>query len=125
MPARPPEPPDEYVSTDVPASGGGGGGGIPRIAIVIVVLLIALAWLVYRPGPTLALAEEAAGSRGWNESVRRSQATRKPALVLFTADWCPACREFEGRTLVRNDVRDMMESRYTPIMVDLTRPDSP
>jgi thiol:disulfide interchange protein len=45
--------------------------------------------------------------------------------VLFTADWCPGCRWFESNTLVRADVRGVMESRYTPIKVDLTGQDSP
>jgi thiol:disulfide interchange protein len=82
-------------------------------------------WFLYRPGPTIELAEEAAWSTEWNDAVRRSRETNRPALVLFTADWCPACRWFESNALVQPGVRGYMESRFTPIMVDLSRPDTP
>jgi thiol:disulfide interchange protein len=95
------------------------------VLIVVLVVAAALGWFVYRPGPQLALAEDATWSKTWNESVRRSQSTRKPALVLYTADWCPGCRWFESNTLVRADVLSYTQSRYTPIKVDLTSRESP
>jgi len=111
---------ERYEETDV-----SGPAQFGRVVIFVVIIAAAIAWFMYRPSPQLALAEEAPWSKQWNDSVRHSQATRKPALVLYTADWCPACRWFESNTLVRGDVRTVMQSRYTPIMVDLTKPDSP
>jgi thiol:disulfide interchange protein len=108
------------------AGHGSRGGSATRYIVAALLVVAAIAYFMYRPGPTLTFAaEDAAWSKSWNDSVRRSQSTRKPALVLYTADWCPACRWFESNVLVRGDVRSYMESRYTPIMVDLTRPDSP
>ena len=95
------------------------------IGLVLLLLLVAaLVWSANRAGPQLALAD-APWAQEWNDGVRRSQSTRKPALVLFTADWCPGCRWFESNTLARADVRGVMESRYTPIKVDLTSQESP
>jgi thiol:disulfide interchange protein len=96
----------------------------PAGAVLLVVALAAV-WFTNRAGPQLTLAGDVPWAQEWNDAVRRSQATRKPALVLFTADWCPGCRWFESNTLVRGDVRGVMESRYTPIKVDLTSQDSP
>src|SRR5688500_10856746 len=76
------------------------------------------------PRATLTLAEEAACSQAWNDAVRHSLSSGKPALVLFTADWCPGCRWFED-ALAEPKVRSYMNSRFTPIKVDLTQPDSP
>ena len=118
-----PEPPAEHEAAESP--GRRGHGGTTRYIVAAIVIVAALAYFMYRPGPTLSFAEDAAWSKSWNDSVRLSQSTRKPALVLYTADWCPACRWFESNVLVRGDVRGYMESRYTPIMVDLTKPDSP
>jgi thiol:disulfide interchange protein len=102
------------------------GARFGPIGIVLPVVIAALAWFMYRPSPQIMLAaENAPWAQEWNDAVRRSQATRKPALVLYTADWCPGCRWFEGNTLVRADVRGVMESRYTPIKVDLTSRESP
>jgi len=120
LPHPPAQEREPYESTDV-----SGPAQFGRVAIIVIIIAVAIAWFVYRPGPTLSLAEDAPWAKNWNESVRRSQTTRQPALVLYTADWCPACRQFEAITLVRADVRNQMQSRYTPIMVDLTRPDSP
>ena len=94
-----------------------------KLIAFAVVGIATCAWFALRPaGPALAVADEAAWSKSWNDSVRRSQSSRKPALVLYTADWCPACRWLEANTLVRDDVRAYMESHHTPIKVDLTQP---
>jgi len=95
------------------------------VGVVLFVVALACVWFTNRSGPQLTLAGNVPWAQEWNAAVRRSQTTRKPALVLFTADWCPGCRWFESNTLVRADVRGVMESRYTPIKVDLTRQDSP
>ena len=96
-----------------------------KFLVAVIVAAVMIGWFAHRPGPTLSLAEEATWSQSWNESVRHSRSSGKPALVLFTADWCPDCRDFESRTLSRPDVRDYMESRHTSILVDLTSGDSP
>jgi thiol:disulfide interchange protein len=102
------------------------GSGLARFVIAAVVVVVAGGYFMYRPGPTIGFAAEgAAWSKGWNDSVRRSRDSGKPALVLFTADWCPACRWFESNALTQVDVRSYMQSNYTPIMVDLTQSDSP
>ena len=95
------------------------------VGIALILAIAAAAWVTQRAGPQLTVAGDAPWAQEWNDAVRRSQATRKPALVLFTADWCPGCRWFESNTLVRADVRGVMESRFTPIKVDLTSQDSP
>jgi thiol:disulfide interchange protein len=92
---------------------------------VVLAIIGGVTYFSQRGGPALALAEEAPWSQGWNDAVRRSRDSGKPALVLYTAGWCPACRWFESNVLVQPDVRATMESRYTPIMVDLTEAGSP
>ena len=97
------------------------------VAIVAVVAVLTVAGaFARRSGPAIALAAEgAAWSQEWNDAVRRSRDSGKPALVLFTADWCPACRWFESNALALPDVRAYAESNYTPITVDLSEPGGP
>src|SRR5688572_12131278 len=53
-------------------------------------------------GPRTAMAEH--GWIGdWDTAIERAQSSGKPALVLFTADWCPACKELQGNVLTQPD----------------------
>jgi thiol:disulfide interchange protein len=61
----------------------------------------------------------------WEQAIAQSRATGKPALVLFTADWCPSCRQFESEVLSRSDVRERLERDYTLVTVDLTERGGP
>lgn len=122
LPLSPPEQqPERSHGSTFPA----GGAGDPGPSASSCSSSPSCVWFTNRSGPQLTLAGNVPWAQEWNAAVRRSQTTRKPALVLFTADWCPGCRWFESNTLVRADVRGVMESRYTPIKVDLTRQDSP
>ncbi|MEA2707580.1 MAG: hypothetical protein QOF78_181 [Phycisphaerales bacterium] len=118
-----PEPANENDEESTPVPG---KSRVWQVVVAIVAGVVGLGYFMYRPGPALALADEAAAwSKGWNDSVRRSRDTGKPALVLYTADWCPACRWFESEVLIAPEVKTQMTARYTPIMVDMSRRDSP
>ena len=92
------------------------------VAVVAIVALMAL--FAEAPGPTKSFAG-GGWSTDWNEGAKQIRDGAKPALVLFTADWCPGCRSFESDVLARRDVREYLQSRYTLLVVDLTRKDSP
>lgn len=92
----------------------------PRIVQVVVCGLALLACCVaYRylhPSSTFA----ADGDVRWNAAVERSHQANTPALVLFTADWCPACRALHANVLSREDVQAEIASHYTMLTIDLT-----
>jgi thiol:disulfide interchange protein len=98
--------------------------GRPTAAIAVIAIVIALlgAWHYLRPSHALANGEWISD---WHQAVEKSQATGKPALVLFTADWCPSCRQFESSTLSDSAVKKHLADNYTLVVVDLTKQEGP
>jgi thiol:disulfide interchange protein len=93
--------------------------------LFLLALLIAICSMCLRlVGPKDALA--AGGwNNDWNAAIAQSRSTGKPALVLFTADWCPACRQFESQTLADSKVKQYLQDNYTLVTVDLSDRDGP
>jgi thiol:disulfide interchange protein DsbD len=90
------------------------------VAILAVACFIGWRYL----GPKSALASAGFGD-DWDQAVEQSRASGKPALVLFTADWCPACRQLEADGLADADVQRYIREKFTPVMVDLSNRGSP
>ena len=55
----------------------------------------------------------------------QSKSTGKPALVLFTADWCPPCKQLKSETLSDAKVKVAIAASFTPVVVDLSDRDGP
>ncbi|HVT89718.1 MAG TPA: thioredoxin fold domain-containing protein [Tepidisphaeraceae bacterium] len=89
-----------------------------RYLALLIVACIAIAGWRYL-GPQSAMAG-AGWSSDWDAAVQRSKSSGKPALVLFTADWCPACRQFESETLANTKVQQYLRENYTLVAVDLS-----
>ncbi|HET6246179.1 MAG TPA: thioredoxin fold domain-containing protein [Tepidisphaeraceae bacterium] len=87
------------------------------IAIVAVVLVAA--GVAYKLHPRSTFAADGLSPR-WDATVEQAQAAHMPALVLFTADWCPACRALHENVLGRDDVQNEINGHYMMITVDLT-----
>ncbi|MCB2188241.1 MAG: thioredoxin fold domain-containing protein [Deltaproteobacteria bacterium] len=45
----------------------------------------------------------------------------KPLAVLFTADWCPPCRQLKATTFPDARVAGLMNEKFFPIKVDVTK----
>jgi thiol:disulfide interchange protein len=103
---------------------GARGGGV-GVWVAFVVALIASFYFVSSAGVARPRSFAGGGwSTDWKDQMRKSNASGKRALVLFTADWCPACRSFEDEVFARPDVRQYLQDRYTLIVVDCTRNDA-
>lgn len=84
---------------------------------IVIVMLLGGAFVTLKQmiGPRLA---HAGWTTDWEAAIPLSQRTNKPMLVLFTADWCPACQHFQQNTLAQN--ARQLESRFTLVKVDMT-----
>ncbi|HEX8911715.1 MAG TPA: thioredoxin family protein [Humisphaera sp.] len=104
----------------VGSDNGGGSGGLTKLLVVAFLALAGVAgWRFLHPRTTFA-ADGAGGA--WDAAVARSRAERKPALVLFTADWCGACRRLHEDALSNPAVQSELFGRYSVAVVDLTSP---
>ncbi|MDB5296567.1 MAG: cytochrome biosis protein [Phycisphaerales bacterium] len=97
--------------------------GFTKLAGLALLALVAFAgWRHLHP--KTAFAADGADPV-WDNKVARSKSEGKPGLVLFTADWCGACRALHEQVLSQPEVVAAMAERYTVTVVDLTDPNSP
>ena len=83
-------------------------------------LLVLLGLVVYRSfHPSTTFAADGA-DRYWDAAVRDSQASGKPTIVLFTADWCPACQALH-RELASPEAQAELDHYYV-YTVNMTNP---
>jgi thiol:disulfide interchange protein len=93
-----------------------------RIKAVAAVLLVLCGVLFYRMRhPATIFAADGMDSN-WDAAVQRSRHSGQPTVVLFTANWCPACRALHGNVLSRSDVQEELQSHYNFYAVDLSNP---
>jgi thiol:disulfide interchange protein len=59
----------------------------------------------------------------WDAAVQNRDTT-EPTVVIFTANWCPACQQLQGDVLSRQDVQDELYHHYNVYTVDMTSPSS-
>src|SRR4051812_38909214 len=98
-------------------------GGVMKVGLLVVVLLAAGVWAFgWNRGPSGAFAR---WMTDWDKAVERSKTSGKPAVVLFTADWCPSCRAFEADALSRGDVKKYLGENHTLLVIDLTSQGGP
>ena len=99
-----------------------GGGAAVGLIIIVGILAIALGlWQFFEAAPS--------SLTGWHHDldsgIKASEATGKPMLVLFTADWCPPCRQLKKNVLTTHSVASYLQDQFVTVKIDLTERDSP
>ena len=91
-----------------------------KAAVLILVVLGGL--LFYRMlHPSTTFAADGIDPN-WDATAERIHDRGMPAVVLFTAEWCPTCRSLYADVLSRSDVQDELQRHYSFYTVDLTSP---
>lgn len=96
---------------------------VARLTMFVVLgLCLVVGWQYM--GPKSAMAEQGWIS-DWDRAIERAQSSGKPALVLFTADWCPACHELQANVLTKPELATYLRDNFTLVVVDLTDREGP
>jgi thiol:disulfide interchange protein len=94
------------------------GNPLPKLVMIAVVAVMCfVGWRYFGPRDALAAA---GWTHDWDSAVEQSRASGKPALVLFTADWCPPCKQLKSTTLSDADVQEYLKKNHTLVVVDLS-----
>jgi thiol:disulfide interchange protein len=86
---------------------------------ILIVLCVAAVYRIFNPSTTFAADGV---DPNWDAAARRYHANGHPTLVIFTANWCPACQALHGNVLSRDDVQNEIENHFNYYAVDLSSP---
>jgi thiol:disulfide interchange protein len=97
---------------------GPSGGSMKPVLIVIgLVAAIGLGLAGFR-------AIQAAHGGEWlhslDEGLKAADRSGKPVLALFTADWCPPCRQLKKDVFGDPEVMTYLETEFVLVKIDLT-----
>jgi thiol-disulfide isomerase/thioredoxin len=98
----------------------GDNDSIWKAPFVVLGVLAVIAIIYYRNPPTTFAADGM--DPNWDAAVRHSKDYNLPTVVLFTANWCPVCRELHANVLARGDVQNELHEHYGFCVVDLSNP---
>jgi len=94
----------------------------PVLWVVLVVALVAIAFIMQSrrapAGPPVAWF----GSL--TEASEVADETDKPLMLNFTADWCTACDTMDKAVFRQKLIRIQVESRFVPVKMDVSTPES-
>lgn len=63
-------------------------------------------------------ANEQVEASSYEDAVKQSEATGKPLLILFSAEWCSWCKKLQSQVLTHPEVKEEMK-RFVLLKVDV------
>jgi len=91
-----------------------------KAPVAVLGVLVVIAIIRLRNPPTTFAADGI--DPNWDAAVRHSKDYQLPTVVLFTANWCPVCRQLHANVLSRGDVQEELGRHYGFYAVDLSNP---
>ncbi len=66
-------------------------------------------------------ASEMGYETNYNEALKKAQKLKKNIMLVLVSNFCPWCRKFEQRVLLKNDVNAIVQKNYVPLILNKER----
>lgn len=63
-------------------------------------------------------ASEMKYETNFDEAVKKSRKSQKNIMLVLVSNYCPWCRKFEQRVLLKNEVNDLIQKNYIPLILN-------
>ena len=63
-------------------------------------------------------AKEMGYETSYDEAVKKAKKLKKDIMLVLVANYCPWCRKFEQRVLLKKDVNDIIQKKYIPLILN-------
>lgn len=54
----------------------------------------------------------------YEEAVKRAEKAHKDIMLVLVSNYCPWCRKFEQRVLLKKEVNEMIQKNYIPLIIN-------
>lgn len=61
----------------------------------------------------------------YEEAVKKSKTLHKNIMLVLVSNFCPWCRKFEQRVLLKKEVNDMIQKNYIPLIINREKKEFP
>ena len=99
------------------------GSAVPMVLAVLGLMIVSAGIWIWAGGSSSGSLSD------WHHDIPTgleiSEATGKPILVLFTADWCPPCRQLKKQVLTDRSVSRYLHDQFVLVKIDLTERGGP
>ncbi len=66
-------------------------------------------------------AEAAEYETDYETAMKKAKAAKKPVMLVLVSNFCPWCRKFESRVLLKEDVNKRIHEDYIPLVLNKER----
>lgn len=63
-------------------------------------------------------ASEMKYETNYDEAVKKSKKLQKNIMLVLVSNFCPWCRKFEQRVLLKNEVNEIVQNNYIPLILN-------
>ncbi len=70
-------------------------------------------------------AEEMSYETDYNTALEKAKESNKQVMFVMVTNYCPWCRKFEKRTLIKEEVNAIVQKKYIPLILNREKGEYP
>ncbi|PHR55109.1 MAG: thioredoxin [Arcobacter sp.] len=88
-------------------------------------LLILLVTLSLSASDIAEFAQKMSYETDYKVAIQKAKESNKQVMFVMVTNYCPWCRKFEKRTLVKDEVNSIVQKKYIPLILNREKGEYP